>query len=68
MSSYKSLPLLLPTITEFFGNNCFNVSSVPNKCLRLLIILLTFEPWGLNLAKNIIEVDGAILFLSRNRT
>ena len=55
-SSGKLLSRLLATIIEFFGNNCFNVSSVSYKCLCLLIILLTFGPRGLNSPENITVV------------
>ena len=46
------------------------VSSVSNKCLCLLIILLTFGPRGLNLAENITEVvvmGQLIFFLAAER-
>ena len=48
-SSGKFLSLLLATIIGFFGNNCFNVSSISSKCMCLLIILLTFGPCGKNI-------------------
>ena len=54
-SSCKFLRLLFAAIIEFLGNSCFNVWSVSNKCLCLLIISLTFGPQGLNSAENITE-------------
>ena len=69
-SSCKFCPLLFATITEFFGNNCFNVLSVSNKCLCLLIISLPFGPRGLNSAENITEVvvmEQFFFFLTKER-
>ena len=69
-SSCKFLPHLFAAIIEVFGNNCFNVSSVSNKCLCLLIIELTFGPRGLNSAENITEVvvmERFFLFLATER-
>ena len=69
-SSCKSLPLLFATIIEFLGNNCFNLSSVSNKCLYLLIISLTFWLRGLNSTENITEeivMGGFFFFLATER-
>ena len=60
--SCKFLPLLFVTMIEFFGNNCFSVSSVSNKCLCLLIISLTFGSRGWNSVKNITEVVFMVRF------